>query len=67
MRGAHAAVSPRPPNPSDTSVPRAEGYTYAAKVPASFLVQGPFSSAAPRPNPSRAIRNFHIDVHRVDG
>jgi hypothetical protein len=34
-----------PPNPSYPTVARTEGYTYAAKVWALCLVQGPFSVA----------------------
>jgi hypothetical protein len=40
-RAAHAAVSRRPPNPSNASV--AEGYRFAKKVWALCIVQGPFS------------------------
>jgi hypothetical protein len=39
---AHAAVSPRPPNPFNTIVTRIEGHTFAVKVWALSLVQGPF-------------------------
>jgi hypothetical protein len=39
------AVSRRPPNPSNTIVARTEGYTHAAEVWDSSLVQGPFSVA----------------------
>jgi hypothetical protein len=57
-RRAHAAASPRPPI-STSIVVRTESYTYAAKVWALSLVQGPFSVAS-SPNPSVAIRNvFH--------
>jgi hypothetical protein len=42
---AHAAVSPRPPNPSYTIVTRTEGYTCDAKVWDLSIVQGPFSVA----------------------
>ena len=44
-RGAHAAVSRRSSNPSNTIVARTEGYTYNANVWAVCLVQGPFSVA----------------------
>ena len=37
--------SPRPPYPFNMMVARTEGYTYAAKVWALSLVQGPFSVA----------------------
>ena len=40
---AHGAVTRRPPNPSETSVARTEGYTYAARVSALSLFQGPKS------------------------
>ena len=44
-RGAHAAVSRRPPISLPRIVARTEGYTYAAKVWALCLVQAPFSVA----------------------
>jgi hypothetical protein len=43
---AHAAVSPRPPNPRSGVVARAEGYTYASRVRALSTVQ---LSVAPVP------------------
>jgi hypothetical protein len=49
---AHAAVSPRPPNPSYKVAARAEGNTYAAVVWASSVVQGPFSAAPCQTNPT---------------
>jgi hypothetical protein len=42
---AHEAVSRRPPISLDTIVARTEGYTYAASVWDSSLVQGLFSVA----------------------
>ena len=42
---SHAAVSPRPPNPSTTLIARTKGYTYAAKVWAFRLVQEPLAVA----------------------
>jgi hypothetical protein len=42
---AHAAVSPRPPNPFSRMVARTEGYAYATKAWDLSLVQGPFSVA----------------------
>jgi hypothetical protein len=42
---AHAAVSRPSPVPLSTSVARTEGYTYASKVWALSIVQGPFSVA----------------------
>jgi hypothetical protein len=42
---AQTAVSPRPPISLSRIVARAEGYTYAAKLWALCLVQGPFSVA----------------------
>ena len=44
-RAARAAVTRRPPISLSTSVALTEGCTYAAKVWAVFLVQGPFSVA----------------------
>jgi hypothetical protein len=41
----HAAVSRRPLIPFSRMVARTEGYTYAAKVWAVSLVQGPFPVA----------------------
>ena len=52
---AHGAVTRRPPISLYTMVPRTEGYTYAAKVWDSSLVQGPFSVAKPQ---EVTIRNF---------
>jgi hypothetical protein len=49
--------SPRPPNLSNASVARAEGYTYAANVWALSVVQGPFILCRPVPNHTRPIRN----------
>ena len=43
LGAAHAAVSPRLPNPSNTSVARTEDYTHATNEWALCLVQGPFS------------------------
>jgi hypothetical protein len=47
----------RPPISLDTSVARTEGYAYAAKVWALFLVQGLFSVARLRfiPDPPRGV------------
>jgi hypothetical protein len=47
---AHA-VSPRPPNPSDSSVACTEGYTYAARVWALCVAQGRLSVAPPCQTP----------------
>jgi hypothetical protein len=52
---AHAAVSRRAPVSLCTIVARTEGYTYAAKVWALFIVQGPFS-VAPCETPNVTIR-----------
>jgi hypothetical protein len=54
---AHAAVSPRPPNPSYTIVTRTEGYTCDAKVWDLSIVQGPLSVPLFH---SITIRNFCI-------
>ena len=43
--GLAGAVSRRPPIPLSTIVARIEGYTFGAKVWASFLIQGPFPVA----------------------
>ena len=50
---AHAAVSRRPPISLCTIVPRTHMYTYAPRVWALSIVQGPFS-VAPCPNPNRS-------------
>jgi hypothetical protein len=50
VSSAHAAVSRRQPNPSDTIVPGTEGYTHGTLVWALSLVQGPFS-VSPRTKP----------------
>jgi hypothetical protein len=52
---AHEAVSRRPPISLYTIVARTEGYTYAAKVWALTLVQGPFSVAPCQPNDSQLL------------
>lgn len=43
--GAHAPVSPRPPNHSNSTVSSTEGYTYTAQLWALCLVEGHFQSA----------------------
>jgi hypothetical protein len=63
---AHAAVSRRPPIALSTIVARTEGCTYAVKVWAVSLVQGPFS-VAPCQTPIVTIRNVFIAVHGVRG
>jgi hypothetical protein len=51
---AHAAVPPRPRNPSNMIAARVESYTHAAKVWALCVVQGPFS-VAPRANRYKSV------------
>jgi hypothetical protein len=58
---AHVAVSRRPPIFLDTIVARTHMYTYAAKLWASSLVQGPIS-VAPCQSLYITIRNFFVAV-----
>ena len=54
----------RPPNPSTTFLTRAEGYTYAAKVWALSIVQGPFSVAPCQNPPIRKQTNRCPEWHK---
>ena len=67
MRGAHAAVFRHARPTLDTTLPRAEGFTYAANVWDLCLVQGPFFVA-----PCQTLATFSRDffaavLHRVVG
>jgi hypothetical protein len=57
-RWAHTALSPRPPNRSNTTVARADGYTYAAEVVAVMYCCSRAGLWRPVPNPNRPIRNY---------
>jgi hypothetical protein len=58
---SHEAVSRRPPNSLNTIAARTHMYTYAAKVWALPIIQGPFS-VAPCRTLSVTIRNCFIAV-----
>jgi hypothetical protein len=56
-------------NPSNTIVARTAGYTYAAEVWASSLVQGPFSVAPSQTKPPvvpfRFASNKSLHIHAL--